>query len=210
VHSTTGACWPHAQQENRGQRIALIRRASHLRGCMSPRRPSKQRLQQRPRMSSLPPQWLATPTPTKRTDARTEPSLGVPTTTVAGWAQAEESNSGLISALTCRAIHHSGWLGPSRQSEKRLELGPHLSCPPRQWLSVPTTSKRRGQTSAITCRASQQSGCLIPRLSSYQRPEQRPHLSFPLPQCLVEPMPTERTEATTASSNVLPASTVAG
>ena len=83
VHATTVAGWPHAQQENRGQRIAFTRRAPDLRVCMSPRRPSELRLQQLYPISCLQPQLLSDPTSTKRTEARAAPSLFVPATTVA-------------------------------------------------------------------------------------------------------------------------------
>jgi hypothetical protein len=100
------------------------------------------------------------PTPTKRTVTRVSHSPVVPATTVAGWAHATQANRGQRCALTFRARHHSGGLGPRRPSE--------------------------------------------------QIPEQRPHLSSPPPQWLADPSPADITEARAASSNVVPANTVAG
>ena len=73
-----------ADQANRSQSSSLKFCARHLSGCLSPRRPSEHRSDQRPHLLYPPPQWMAEPTPTERTDARAEPSAVVPAPTVAG------------------------------------------------------------------------------------------------------------------------------
>jgi hypothetical protein len=74
----------HADRRRRGQNSALTSRARHHSGLPSQRRPSEQRLEHRTHLTSPPPQWLAEPTPTKRTEARAAPSHVVHATTVAG------------------------------------------------------------------------------------------------------------------------------
>jgi hypothetical protein len=109
----------HADRANRGQSSALTWRPRHPSGWLGPRRPSVQRPEQRPHLSSPQPQWLAGLTPTKRTEARAAPSSVVPASKVAGWAHADQANRGQTSALTCRARLHSGWKGPRRPSAQR-------------------------------------------------------------------------------------------
>jgi hypothetical protein len=142
----------------------------------------------RPHLSCSPPQSLAEPKPNNRTDDGTTPSHVVPATTVASRAQADEANSGQISALTIRACHHRGRLSPSRKTQQMPEPRSHMRCPPPQWFAVPTPTKRteateapsyevhantvaacanadrvnRGQCSALTCRARHHSGWLSP------------------------------------------------
>jgi hypothetical protein len=177
---------------------------------------------------------LAEPTPNKRKEARAAASIVVPGTTVAGFTHAEQSNRGLNSALTFRARHHSGWLSPRRPTDRRPDQHTHLSCLPKQWLAEPTPTKRtearagrspfvptttvanlshadrenKVLSSHHSCRARHHRGLLSRRRE--QRPEQRSHLSCLRPQWLVETTPIKRTEARSAPSPVVPATTVAG
>ena len=151
---------------------------------MSQRRLSEQRPEQRSHLSCPPPQWLAKPKSTERTEARAPTSSVVPATTVAGRAQAYQAIRGQSSALTCRARHHRGCLRPRR----------------------PTNI---GHRIAFTCRAHHHSGWLSPRLPSVLTPEQRPMLSCPPTKWLGEPTTTLRTEATATPSIVAPATTMA-
>ena len=82
--STIVSGWGHADKAKKGQSSALICLVRHRCGCLSPRRPSGQRPEQRPHLSCPPPQCLDDPMPTKRSEARGEPSPVIPATTVAG------------------------------------------------------------------------------------------------------------------------------
>ena len=185
----------HAERAIRGKINALNCRARHHSGRQNTLRPSEQRPEKRPQLSSPPPQHfhvycpppesLTETTPTKNTKARTAPSRVVLATTVAGWAHAEQENRGHVCATTCRASHHSGRQNTLRPSEQRPEKRTHLSSPPPQCLGVPTPTKRSEDRAA-------------------------PHLSCPPPQWLAKPTPTEQREAKTTTSLVVPAKSVAG
>ena len=56
----------------------------HHSGLLSPRKPCEQRPEQRPQLASPPLQWLAEPTPTERSEARSAPLAVVSTTTTVG------------------------------------------------------------------------------------------------------------------------------
>jgi hypothetical protein len=180
------------------------------------------------------PQGLAEPTPTERTEAREALSHVVPVTTMAGWVLAYEANRGQSSDVTCRPRLPSAWLSLRRPREQRPEQRPHLSCPPPQWLSERTSTKRtkaraahltvipttlvagcthadqaiRGQRNALTSSARHLSGWLSPQRQSEQRPEQLPHLSCPPQHWLAEPTPNDRTKARAAPATVVPETTV--
>jgi hypothetical protein len=154
VPATNVAGCAHADQSNRGQSSALSCRARHRSSCLSQRRPSVKRSDQRPHVSSPPPQcqrsqlscpptqWLAEPRPTRRTEAIAAPSPFVPANTVAELVHADQANRGQSSTLTCRARHLSGCLSPCRPSEQRPDKRPLLTCPSPQWLFGPTLTKR--------------------------------------------------------------------
>jgi hypothetical protein len=105
-------------------------------------RPSKQRPEQRSHKSCPSPQWLAEPTLTERTEARTAHSHVVPAKIVARYSHAVQANTGKSSAVNCRARHHCGLLSQRRPSEQRPEKRPHLSRPPTHWLAEPTQTER--------------------------------------------------------------------
>ena len=117
---------------------------------------------------------------------------------VAGCSLADNANSGETSALTCRALQHSGWLN-QRIPKNRGEIWALTWCVIHHsgWLDQ-AKKENRVLIRALTCRASQHTGWLSPRLPSVQRPDHSPHLSCPLPQWQAEPTPTEPTEARTA------------
>jgi hypothetical protein len=153
---------------------------------------------------------------------------------VAGWADADQENSGHRNALTCHIRHYSSWLSPRQPSEQSPKQRPHLSCLPTQWLDEPTQTERpeqrphmscpppnlpgwasaeqsnRGQHIDLTCRARYHNGLLSQRRPREKRAEQRHLLSGPPKECLVEHTPTERTEVRASSSHFVPAFTVAG
>ena len=173
-------------------------------------RTSEQRPGQRPHLSYPPKQWLALATPIERTEVRVAPSLVVPTTAVADWAHADQSNRGQSCVLNCRDSQLSAWLSPRRPREQKPGQRPQHSCPPIQWLAEPTSTDlteariapspfvpaatlagwahddqaNRGQRRALRCRVRQHSGWLSPRRPSEQRPAPRPDLSGPQTQCL--------------------------
>ena len=78
--ANTVAVRAHTDHAVRTQSSANTSRAGHYSGWLNPRRPSEQRPEKRPQLSSLPPQWLAEPTPTKREKATVAPSHVVPAT----------------------------------------------------------------------------------------------------------------------------------
>jgi hypothetical protein len=132
VPATTVAGSAHADRANGGQSSALTCRVHHQSGWLSLRRPSEQRPEQRPHLTCLPPQWLTEPKLTERTEARAAPSPDAPATSVADSAHANRANRGQSSALTCRALLLSRWLGPRRPRELWPEQRPRLMCPPPQ------------------------------------------------------------------------------
>ena len=141
VPATTVAGSDHANQANRGQTSAFTCRARQLIGYLSPRRPRAKRPEKRPPVTCQPSQWLAEPTSTKRTEATSEPSPVVPASSVAARANANRSNRGLSNALNCYVRLHCCCLCP-RCPRQRPDLRHHVSCPPTQWLSEPTQTKR--------------------------------------------------------------------
>jgi hypothetical protein len=180
----------------------------------------------------MPPQWLAEPTPTERTEARAAPSRVVPDTTVAGLAHADRANRDHSNDLTFRAGLHIRRRSPRRPSEHRPQQRPHLSCPPRYWLAesmptertvaraafspgVPATTvagwayadqANRGQSSALTFRARYQwlAGTMLTK-----RTEARPAPSrVVLATTVAEPTPTMGTEAREDQTNALAYRTV--
>jgi hypothetical protein len=83
VHFTTVAVCSLADQPNRGHSCALTCCARNLIGWLSQCRPSEQRPEQCPHLTCPPPQWLAEPTLTDRTEAKAAPSPMVPANTAA-------------------------------------------------------------------------------------------------------------------------------
>ena len=83
VPAPTVAGSAHADPANKVQCSALTSRPGHLSGWLSPRTPSEQKINQGPQLSCPPPQCLAKPTPTERTEARAAPSPDVQATIVA-------------------------------------------------------------------------------------------------------------------------------
>jgi hypothetical protein len=83
MHTTTGAVCAQSVRTYICLSSDLNCRARHHSVCMSPRRPSIQRTEQRAHMSCPPPYLLAYPTPTLRTEARAAPLPVFPNTTVA-------------------------------------------------------------------------------------------------------------------------------
>jgi hypothetical protein len=175
---------------------------------VSQRPPSEKWPEHRPHLSWPPPQCLAGPTPTKRTEAKAAPLLVLPDIIVAGWAHADQANRGLSSVLNSLARQHSGWKSPRQSSDQRPEQRSQLSCPPPQSLAWPTPSEKKSQRCALKFRARHDSGWLSPHRGSDQRPEKCPHLSYPLAQWVAWPTPTNRTEARVAPSTFEPATTV--
>jgi hypothetical protein len=179
--------------------------------------------------------WLAGPTATKRKEVRAAPSPDVSANTEAGEANAEHSNRGLISALTCRTRRHTGWLSPRRAMEQRPEMRTHLTCPPPQWLVDPTpielTDARaapsqvdptstvacwahadqedKSQKSSLACRFRHHSGWMSPSPKSEQSSEKRPHLTCLPPEWLTDTRLKKGAEARTAPSPTVSATTVA-
>ena len=151
-------------------------------------RPSKQRPEQRSHKSCPSPQWLAEPTLTERTEARTAHSHVVPAKIVARYSHAVQANTGKSSAVNCRARHHCGLLSQRRPSEQRPEQRPQLSSPRPEWLAEAPPIERteataahssvvraitvavrghadqenRGQSITLTFRSRQHSGWLVP------------------------------------------------
>jgi hypothetical protein len=68
----------HAVRATRGHSSAFTCRALHHSDWLSPRRTNVQRPEQRPHLSGPTIQWLAGPTPTKRTEAKTASSPVMP------------------------------------------------------------------------------------------------------------------------------------
>jgi hypothetical protein len=108
VPVSTVAGWAHDDQKNRDQSSTLNCRVRQKRGWLNQRRPMEQRPERHPHQTCPTPQWLAEPTPTKRSEARAEHSLVVPATTVGASDQADLANRGQSCNLTCRARHHIG------------------------------------------------------------------------------------------------------